>query len=107
MRDFKIITGYELKQQLGKKSVRVTTIILMLAALIATSFPRISQMVKGDVPAGGTAQEATQTAGQDDYMSLETGYVFADEAQRAEYSAMLNLKDANVYLSRESLVSAL
>ena len=49
MRDFKIITGYELKQQLGKKSVRVTTIILMLAALIATSFPRISQMVKGDV----------------------------------------------------------
>ena len=107
MRDFKIITGYELKQQLGKKSVRVTTIILMLAALIATSFPRISQMVKGDVPAGGTAQEAAQTAGQDDYMSLETGYVFADEAQRAEYSAMLNLKDANVYPSRDALVSAL
>ena len=76
MRDFKIITGYELKQQLGKKSVRVTTIILMLAALIAASFPRVSQMVKGDVPAGGTAQEAAQTAGQDDYMSLETGYVF-------------------------------
>ena len=107
MRDFKIITGYELKQQLGKKSVRVTTIILMLAALIATSFPRISQMVKGDVPAGGTAQEAAQTAGQDDYMSLETGYVFADEAQRAEYSAMLNLKAANVYPSRDALVSAL
>ena len=79
----------------------------MLAALIATSFPRISQMVKGDVPAGGTAQEAAQTAGQDDYMSLETGYVFADEAQRAEYSAMLNLKDANVYPSRDALVSAL
>ena len=39
MRDFKIITGYELKQQLGKKSVRVTTIILMLAALLAPSLP--------------------------------------------------------------------
>ena len=58
---------------MGKKSVRVTTIILMLAALIATSFPRISQMVKGDVPAGQIAQEAAHTAGQDDYMSLETG----------------------------------
>lgn len=107
MRDFKIITGYELKQQLGKKSVRVTTIILMLAALIATSFPRISQMVKGDEPAGQTAQEYAQTAGQDDYMSLDAGYVFADEAQRAEYSAMLNLTEDNMYPSRDALVSAL
>ena len=104
MRDFKIITGYELRQQLTKKSVRVTTIILMMAALILTAFPRISRMVKGEDQASqGYAEEAAP----DGYMLSDTGYVFSDAAQQEEYTALLGLQGENIYPSRDALIEAL
>lgn len=105
MRDFKIITGYELRQQLGKRTVQVTTVILMLAALILTAFPRLSVMVKGEDGAADSAY--TEAADDTGYMADGVGYVFADAAQQAEYTALLGLSDANVFESREALVSAL
>ena len=103
MRDFKIITAYELKQQLVKKSAQVTTIILMLAVLTLSAFPRLSRMVKGEETKDKTVQEYAQ----DDYMSQGTGYVFASEEQRAAYTLMLNLSEENIYPSREALVDDL
>ena len=39
MRDFKLVMGYELKRQLAKKTVIVTTVILMAVALVVMMRP--------------------------------------------------------------------
>ncbi len=106
MRDFKIITSYELRQQLAKKSVRITTLILMLAALILTAFPRLSMMIK-DGEAGGSESGYQDSFARDDYMAQGAGYVFSDEALQAEYSLLLGLGPENIYASRDDLVDEL
>lgn len=111
MRDFSIITGYELRQQLGKRSVRVTTIILMLALMAVTAFPRLSQMIGGEDTQEQVNYSENQALEQEpfvnDYMSRGVGYVFVDQAQQAEYREVLGLEDSNIYPSREALVDAL
>ena len=41
MRNFKIIFAYELRQQFHKKTVRVTTLLLVIVSLLITSIPRL------------------------------------------------------------------
>ena len=99
MRDFGIVFKYELRQQLGKRTVQVTTLILVLIALAATSFPRISAMFSSDKD--GQAAQADTTLTQD------VGYVFADDAQRQAYTDLLGLQEGNHYAARDDLVAAL
>jgi len=100
MRDLGIVFNYELRQQLGKRSVRVTTLILVIIALLATSIPRISAMFSSG---GGDDKPAAAN----NTLVQDTGYVFADEAQRALYTTLLGLREGNDYATRDDLVAAL
>lgn len=99
MRDFRIVFGYELKQQLSKKTVRVTTIILIVVALLATSIPRISSMFTGGDQPDGPQADTTLIQG--------VGYVFDSAQLREDYTALLGLTEENLYQSREELVARL
>ncbi len=96
MRDFKIIFAYELRQQFVKKTVRVTTTLLIVIMLLATSIPRFILMFSG-----GGAPDADTT------MTRDVGYVFSAPEQQAQISAMLALQPDNLFASREALVEAL
>ena len=98
MRDFKLVYNYELKQQLAKKSVIITTIILMLVALIGTSIPRISALFSSGEPTPPAA---------DTTLTEKAGYVFSDTALQQEYAGLLNLQPDNLYADRDALVAGL
>ena len=99
MRDFRVILGYELRQLLLKRSAIVTTVLLMIAALVGTSMPRILAAFDK-----GGEQQAAQ---QDTALVDKVGYVFENEAQQAEYTKLLGLGAENVYPDRQGLVDAL
>ena len=99
MRDFRIVFNYELRQQLSKRTVQVTTLILIILALVGTSIPRISAMFSS----GGDGQDAKA----DTTLTEQVGYVFADDVQRADYTSLLGLEGSNYYASRDDLVTAL
>lgn len=104
MRNFKLIFLYELKNQLGKKSARVTTLILALVALLGTSVPRIITWF--DKPAEPkTAISATYDHGEQ--LTEDVGYVFDTPELAAEFTAALGLGEDNVYPDRTALDQAL
>ena len=98
MRDFRIILRYELMHQLGKRSVQVTTLILVIVALLGTSMPRILHMING-----GDKPVATE----DRTLIDKVGYNFASAELQEEYTALLKLEPGNLYDSRDALVAAL
>lgn len=104
MRNFRLIFEYELKNLLGKKSTRVTTLILALVALIGTSMPRIISWF--DKPAQpDTAITGTYEHGKK--LSDGMGYVFASPELRDEFTAALGLGEDNYYADRAALETAL
>jgi ABC-2 type transport system permease protein len=101
MRDFQIVFGYELKNQLGKKTTRVTTIILVILALLITSLPRLISLFDSDTssPLGQTAYTASFP---------DAGYVFADpETARTLEPALGTGFNQHSYENRAALVEAL
>ena len=96
MRNFKIIFAYELRQQFQKKTVRVTTLLLVIVMLLVTSIPRIITMFSG-----GDAPKADTT------MTRNVGYVFSSADQQVQFSGLLGLREGNVFASRVALVAAL
>ncbi len=99
LRDFGLVFGYELKQQLGKRTVRVVTIILVVVALLATSIPRLSAMFSGGEGADEPVVDTTLTK--------QVGYTFATPELEAEYTALLGLAPENLYASRDDLLAQL
>ncbi len=97
MRDFNIIFAYELKTQLGKRTTRVTTLILVLLMLLLTFLPRIIGLFDSGEP-----PKAPETAFE------EAGYVFADEALRQSLLPVLgSVPEGAVYPDRAALADAL
>ncbi len=96
MRDFKIVFNYEFSQQLQKKTIRVTTILLVVVMLLVTSIPRfIAMFSAGDAPKADTT------------MTQKIGYVFSSPDQQAQFGGLLGLGGENVFASRDALVAAL
>ncbi len=95
MRNFKIVFGYELKNQLGKKSVIVTTVLIMLFVFALFNIPRLIALFSGG------ADEAPQ---QDTTLTQDVGYLFTDPALESKISSVLNLGEDNLYTSRDSLI---
>ena len=106
MRDFKLVMGYELKRQLAKKTVIVTTIILMVVALVLTCIPLIQHTLFQD-KADDISLSMQEAYTADPVLSEKTGYVFASDALKDEYLPLLGLKDENLFANREDLVLAL
>ena len=96
MKNFKIIFAYELRQQFQKKTVRVTTLLLVIVSLLITSIPRLITLFSG-----GDAPKADTTLTQD------VGYVFSSPDQQAQFSGLLALKEESIFASREALTAAL
>ena len=61
MRNFKIVFGFELKNQLAKKSVIVTTLLIMLAVFALFNIPRIMNLFDS----GKVDNEQQQDRGDD------------------------------------------
>ncbi|MHC1787380.1 MAG: ABC transporter permease [Christensenellales bacterium] len=98
MRAFRIIFGYELRQQLQKKTVRVTTLAIVVLVLLITSLPRIlSAFSLADLAGPSTAAPLTEKA----------GYLFAPGVDAEAIAGQLGLGADNRYSSREDLVAAL
>mgnify|MGYP000931453048 CR=1 FL=1 len=98
LRDFNTVFRYELKQQLGKKTVRVVTLILVVVALLATSIPRISSMISGR----DDGQPQADTT-----LTKDVGYVFSTPQLQQEYTALLGLQQENLFPTRDALVENL
>ncbi|NLE21134.1 MAG: ABC transporter permease [Clostridiales bacterium] len=97
MRDFNIIFAYELKTQLGKKTTRVTTLILVLVVVLLTFLPRIIGLFDSGGP-----PKAPETAFE------QAGYVFADDALRQSLTPLLgSVPEDAVYPDRAALADAL
>lgn len=99
MRDFRTVFGYELKQQLSKRSVQVTTIILIVLALLGTSIPRIASLFSKGGEEGAVHADTTLTE--------HVGYVFDNDTLKSEYSALLGLTEDNQFATRDDLVQSL
>ncbi len=104
MRDFMLVTGYELKRQLSKKTVIVTTIILMVAALVLTSVPLIQHQFFRKSSETIIGEQQLQA---DPDLWDKTGFVFGGDDLKAEYQALLGLEEANLFQNRDDLVLAL
>ena len=100
MRNLKIVFGYELRNQLRKKSMVVTTIGIMVLILILFSIPRISGLFTSssqpDTPAATTNR-----------LAENTGYVFANADMLSPLEKELGLTASNIYTSRDALVKDL
>lgn len=99
MRNFKIVFGFELKNQLAKKSVIVTTLLIMLAVFALFNIPRIMNLFDS-----GKVDNVQQ---QDTTLTQDVGYVFADQTLEPVVSGALGLTQENLYPSRDSLVQDL
>lgn len=99
MKNFRIVFGYELKNQLGKKSMILTTVIFTALMVLLTFLPRLNTLF-----AGGKEENAPASA----YAALVDGIGYASGDQRLldKLTRELGLTGANLYDSRESLVSA-
>jgi ABC-2 type transport system permease protein len=98
MRNFKLIFQYELSSLLGKKSTRITTLILALVALIGTSVPRIITWF--DKPEDPAAVVETLP-------DSDMGYVFASPELHDAFAQALGVTEDNLYPDREALEAAL
>lgn len=94
MRNFKIVFGYELKNQLGKKSVIVTTALIMVLVFALFNIPRLMGLFSGG------SDEAPQ---QDTTLTQDVGYLFTDPALEPKVCSALGLGEDNLYASRDSL----
>lgn len=94
MRNFNIVFGYELKNQLKKKSVLVTTALIMVLVFALFNIPRIMNLFDN----GKTAEPK-----QDTTLTQDVGYFFADPALEPEITKALQLTDTNRYASKDSL----
>ncbi|NLB39323.1 MAG: ABC transporter permease, partial [Clostridiales bacterium] len=104
MRNFKLIFNYELTNLLGKKSTRITTLILAIAALLVSSLPRIISWF--DSPKDpDTVISATYDHGEK--LTKDMGYVFASPELEDEFTRALGLEQANYYAGRAALEAAL
>ncbi len=97
MRSFRIVFGYELKNQLGKKSLIVTTLILTLVMMGVTFIPRLSALFAGGGNAGAPASGHTALVDG-------IGYTSQDEALLQRLRDELGLGAENIYADRDSLV---
>lgn len=98
MRNFKLVFNYELKNQLSKKSVWVTTLVLVIIMLVATSIPRI-------MAAFDTSDESSQPESMGAVFE-NAGYAFVTDELQAEYQALMNLDPDSIYPTREALEEA-
>lgn len=98
MKKIGLVFRYELKNQLGKKSVQISTLILMLIIIgicfsfrsgifsSGNSIPNMLDMIKG----GYTIEE-------------NTGFAFANDELKDAYKKKLNLPDEIIFKSAEDL----
>ena len=103
MRDFKLVFGYELSNQLGKKSVRVTTFIIMLVVFALFFIPRFGDLfappqVALDSAAPGDAGYVAAVEG--------AGYVFSDEDLKNHFVPIMRAEENDIYASRDELLEA-
>ena len=94
MRNLKLVFGYELRNQLGKKSVRVTTFIIMLAVFALFFIPRFGDLFKPSETAPNAA------------VVKDAGYAFADGELKSYFVPIVHANEDDVYSSREELVAA-
>lgn len=99
MRNFRIVFGYELKNQLSKKSMILTTLILTLVMAGVTFIPRISGLLSSGAKEG--APKAAYSA-----LADQTGYTSEDAALMERVAKALDLKEENLYQDRDCLVKA-
>lgn len=98
MRDFHIVFGYELKNQLTKKTTRVTTLILVVLVLLVTSLPRLITLFDP----GASNQRDIQSS------FAEAGYVIEDpETARLLQPVLGESVYTKSYNCREELTTAL
>lgn len=104
MNNFRLIFQYELTNLLGKKSSRITLLILAMLALVGTSLPRIITWF--DTPKDAeTVISGTYDHGEE--LTRDMGYVFATPALQEEFTRALGLSEDNYYADRQALESAL
>lgn len=98
MKNFRIVFGYELKNQLGKKSLIITTLIFTLLMMGITFIPRLSALF-----AGGGSNQGAPASGQTALVD-RIGYTSQDEALLQRLRNELGLQAENIYADRDSLV---
>jgi ABC-2 type transport system permease protein len=101
MKDFLVVFQYELKNQLRKKSTRVTFMVLILLALLLTSLPRLIPLFNS-----GTASPAHGGAANQNSIT-DAGYVFTDDMLQAQLLPALGVDAGSIYPGRDALIQAL
>ena len=96
MRNFRIVFGYELKNQLSKKSLILTTLILMVIAVGVTFLPRINLSFLS-----GSDKRVSDSAYSE--LADNVGYTSKDPALLERVRKELGLREQNIYQDKESL----